>query len=205
MLHPQSPTNATRLPAMLVVSCSSIVKMSQRTWIGCPSSVRALTTGTGAITEEQQARLFLNLYLAAFKQGFAYTFIYMLRDDPNQGYWGLFDTTYTAKTSGTYLHNLTRLLADTGTRTPDKLDYSIANEPATEHDLLLQKSSGTFELVVWDERPLTGSDAVTVNLTTSRATVTVYDPTTGTAASQTLHGVSSVPLSLSDHPLILEL
>jgi hypothetical protein len=31
------------------------------------------------------------------------------------------------------------------------------------HDLLLQKSSGTFELVVWDERPLTqGSDAVTV-------------------------------------------
>jgi hypothetical protein len=53
-----------------------------------------LTTGTGAITEEQQARLFLNLYLAAFKQGFAYTFIYMLRDDPMPGYWGLFDTSY---------------------------------------------------------------------------------------------------------------
>jgi hypothetical protein len=164
-----------------------------------------LTTGTGAITEEQQARLFLNLYLAAFEQGASYTFIYMLRDDPNQGYWGLFDTTYTPKTSGTYLHNLTTILADTGTRTPDKLDYSIAAEPATVHDVLLQKSSGAFELVVWDERPLTGSDDVTVNLTSSRATVTVYDPTTGTAATQTLHGVSSVPLSLTDHPLILEL
>jgi len=57
--------------------------------------------GTGAITEEQQARVFLDLYLSAYKRGFAYTFIYMLRDDPVQGYWGLFDTGYSAKTSGT--------------------------------------------------------------------------------------------------------
>ncbi len=164
-----------------------------------------VTTGTGAITLEQQARLFLNLYLAAFKQGFAYTFVYMLRDDPNQGYWGLFDTSYNPKTSGTYLHNLTTILADTGARTPGKLDYAIAGEPATVHELLLQKSDGTFELVVWDERPLTGSDAITVDLTTPRATVNVYDPTTGTTPGQTLHAVTSVPLTLTDHPVILEL
>jgi hypothetical protein len=164
-----------------------------------------LTTGTGAITLEQQARLFLNLYLAAFKQGFSYTFIYMLRDDPNQGYWGLFDTSYNPKTSGTYLHNLTTILADTGSRAPDKLDYAIAAEPATVHDLLLQKSDGTFELVVWDERPLTGSDAVTVDLTKPRATVKVYDPTSGTSAGQTLHGVTSVPLTLTDHPVVIEI
>jgi hypothetical protein len=164
-----------------------------------------LTTGTGAITLEQQARLFLNLYLAAFKQGFSYTFIYMLRDDPNQGYWGLFDTSYNPKTSGTYLHNLTTILADTATSTPGKLDYAIANEPATVHDLLLQKGDGTFELVVWDEHPLTGSDAITVDLRMSRATVKVYDPTTGTSAGQTLHGVTSVPLTLSDHPVVIEI
>jgi hypothetical protein len=46
-----------------------------------------VTSGAGAITEEQQARLFLNLYLAAYKRGLAYTFVYMLRDDPNQGHW----------------------------------------------------------------------------------------------------------------------
>jgi hypothetical protein len=165
-----------------------------------------LTTGTGAITEEQQGRLFMNLYLSAFKQGFTYTFIYMLRDDPVQGYWGLFDTSYQPKTSGTYLHNLTTILADTATMTaPGKLDYSIAAEPTTVHDLLAQKSDGTFELVVWDERPSGGSDAITVDLTTPRATVKVYDPTTGTAPGQTLHGVSSVALTLSDHPMILEL
>jgi hypothetical protein len=164
-----------------------------------------LTTGTGAITEEQQARIFLNLYLSAFKQGFAYTFIYMLRDDPNQGYWGLFDTSYNPKTSGTYLHNLTTILADTGARAPGKLDYSIAAEPATVHDLLLQRSDGTFALVVWDEKPSGGSDLVTVDLGSSRATVAVFDPTTGTSPGQTLHDVSSVPLTLSDHPEILEL
>lgn len=164
-----------------------------------------LTSGTGAITEEQQGRVFLNLYLSAFKQGFSYTFIYMLRDDPNQGYWGLFDTSYNPKTSGTYLHNLTTLLADTRSRAPGKLDYVIAGEPATVHDLLLQKSDGTFALAVWDEKPTGGSDAITVDLGVARATVTVYDPTTGTSPSQTLHAVRSVPLTLTDHPVVLTL
>ena len=86
-----------------------------------------LTTGTGAITEEQQGRLFLDLYLAAFKRGFSYTFVYMLRDDPNQGYWGLFETSYAPKTSGTYLHALTTILADTAASAPGKLDYTIAS------------------------------------------------------------------------------
>ncbi|MGO9837721.1 MAG: glycosyl hydrolase [Polyangiaceae bacterium] len=164
-----------------------------------------LTMGTGAITEEQQARVFLDLYLSAFKRGFSYTFIYMLRDDPVQGYWGLFDTGYNAKTSGTYVHNLTTILADTGARTPGKLNYSIASEPATVHDLLLQKSDGTFDLLVWDERLAGGMDSVTVDLGTSRATVTIYDPTTGTAPTQTMSDVSSVPLMLTDHPVVLTL
>jgi hypothetical protein len=164
-----------------------------------------LTSGTGAITEEQQGRIFLNLFFSAFKQGFAYTFIYMLRDDEVQGYWGLFDTSYNPKKSGTYLHNLTTILADTGSRAPGKLDYAIAAEPATVHDLLLQRSDGTFALVVWDERPSGGSDAVTVDLGISRAVVTVYDPTTGTSPGQTLHDVNAVPLTLSDHPVVIEL
>lgn len=164
-----------------------------------------LTTGNGAITEEQQGRVFLNLYLSAYKQGFSYTFIYMLRDDPGQGYWGLFDTSYTAKKSGLYLHNLTTVLADTASAPAGKLDYSIASEPATVHDLLLQKSNGTFELVVWDERFSGGSDSVTVNLGKSRATVKVYDPTTGTAPTRTLTDAAAVDLSLGDHPVVIEI
>ena len=49
MLLPQSPTNATRLPAMDAPSASSTVKTSHSTCTGCPSSDSALTTGTLAV------------------------------------------------------------------------------------------------------------------------------------------------------------
>ena len=35
---------------------------------------------------------------------------------------------------------------------PGQLSYSLPEQPATVHDLLLQKSDGTFQLVVWGER-----------------------------------------------------
>jgi hypothetical protein len=164
-----------------------------------------VTSGTGAITEEQQARVFLDLYLSAFKQGFSYTFIYMLRDDPNQGYWGLFDTSYMPKTSGTYMHNLTTILAGSGTKTPGKLDYSIVSEPPTVHDLLLQKGDGTFALILWDERFGGGSDMVQVNLGKSREEIQVYDPTMGTVPIATARGASFDTLTLTDHPVIIGL
>jgi hypothetical protein len=177
-------------------------------------TVPRVTTETGwttsgdptSLTEEQQARVFLDLYLTAFARGWAYTFIYMMRDDASQGYWGLFNIDYTPKTSGTYVHNLTTILADTAvTSSPGHLNYSISNEPATVHDLLLQKSDRTFELAVWDEHfsSATG-DSVAVSLGRSYATVNVYDPTTGTAPVQTLTNVDTVTLMLTDHPVIIE-
>ncbi len=165
-----------------------------------------VTAGMNAITQEQQGRLFLDLYLSAFKRGFSYTFVYMLRDDPNQGSWGLFDPSYNPKPSGTYLHNLTAILADPATvANPGKLEYSIAMEPATVHDLLLEKSSGLFDLVLWDERPVGGTDEVAVDLSVARSLVKVYDPTVGTSASQTLVGARSVSVNLTDHPIVIEL
>ncbi|MFA7345158.1 MAG: DUF4082 domain-containing protein, partial [Terrimicrobiaceae bacterium] len=155
------------------------------------------------ITEVQQGKLFLNVYLAAYKRGWSATFIYMLHDDSVQGYWGLYHTDWTAKPSATYLHNLTTILADTAAITPGSLNYSIPSQPATVHDLLIQKSDGKFMLAVWNEKA-SGSDSVTVNLGATFATVKVYDPTVGTAVQQTLSNVSSVPLTLSDHPVIIE-
>jgi len=163
------------------------------------------TSGSGSITEEQQGRLFLNLYLSGFKHDWAYTFIYMLHDDPIQGYWGLVDPSYQPKLSGLYLHNLTTILTDTGGGTLGRLDYTIPDQPPTVHDLLLQKSNGTFELVVWDERAPGGTDVFTVNLGSTFTSVRVYDPTVGTSAVNTLSHVSSVSLTLSDHPNIIEI
>jgi len=163
-----------------------------------------VTQGKDSITEDQQDKVFLNLYLAAFKRGWSHTFIYMLRDDPGQGYWGLFHTDYSPKRSATFLHNLTAILADKISSTPQSFSYSISDKPATVHDLLLQKSNGAFELAVWSEKA-SGSNNITVNLGGNFATMHIYDPTVGASATQTLTSVASVPLTLSDHPVIIEI
>ena len=164
-----------------------------------------VTQGTDAITQDQQGKLFMNLYLDAFKEGWSDTFIYMLHDSSSQGYWGLVNTDYSDKLSATYMHNMTTILADTSSAfTPGSVNYSIPNEPSTVHDMLIEKSNGTYELAVWDEEA-TGSDTVTVNLGATYGTVNLYDPTVGTSPTQTLTNASSVTLTLSDHPMIIEL
>ena len=157
-----------------------------------------------AISEEEQGKLFVNLYLDAFQRGWTYTFIYMLHDSPSQGAWGFVHSDYSHKASATYLHNLTTILADQSSNfTPRKLNYSILDKPTTVHDLLFEKSDGTLELAIWGERAK-GSDDVTVKLG-AQASVKVYDPTLGIAPIRAFANVSSVPLTLGDHALIIEI
>jgi len=158
-----------------------------------------------AISEEEQGKLFVNLFLDAFKRGWSYTFIYMLHDSRSQGAWGLVRDDYSPKAAATYLHNLTAILADGSSDfTPGKLNYSIADRTTTVHDLLIEKSNGTLELVVWGERAK-GSDDVTIKLEAAQASIKIYDPTVGATPIRTLANVSSVPLTLSDHALIVEI
>ena len=163
----------------------------------------------GPITERVQASLYLNVFLAQFKRGWSHTCIYLLRDRTDEAgnqTFGFYRPDYSPRLAATWLHNLTTILADDGSaRPPGTLDYSIPNPPATVHDLLLRKSGGAFDLVVWGERFAGGSDNVTVNLGTTYATVRVYDPTTGTSPTQTLTDVRSISLTLSDHPVIIEM
>jgi hypothetical protein len=164
-----------------------------------------VTGGRKGLTLEQQGRLYLNLYLAQFKQGYKYTFIYMLRDaaGSDAGY-GIITADYQPKTSATYLHNLTTILSGKETDKPGDLTYAIADCPATVHDLLLQKSDGTFDLVVWDERA-SGSDSISVNLGSEHPAATLYDPTVGSTPTQVLSNVHSIALKLSDHPVVVEI
>ncbi len=164
------------------------------------------TTGTGSITQAEQANIFLDVYLSQFKRGWTATFIYEMRDGEGGDTTGegIYTSSSTPKTSATDIHNLTTILQDTVSGTPGTMNYTIPSEPSTVHDLLLQKSNGTFYLVVWDEKfSTTGNDNVTVDLGATATTVQEYDPTVGTAVQTTLSGVNSVALTLKDHPIIL--
>jgi hypothetical protein len=101
-----------------------------------------------------------------------------------------------------YLRRFTTFLADNSSAfTPDAVAYSLPNNAATTHALLMQKSTGPFELAVWGELA-TGSISQTVNLGATYPAVKVYDPVMDTVAN--FSGVSSVNLVLTDHPVIIE-
>jgi hypothetical protein len=160
----------------------------------------------GPVTEEIHARNLLTMYLDQFKRGWSHTAVYLLRDRVdeagNQSF-GFFKPDYTPRKAALYLHNLTTILADGGSPAkPGRLNYSIAEQPATVHEQLLQKSDGTFELVIWGER-LKGTDEVTLELGGSYPAVKIYDPTMGTEPIQTPGDVDSLKLTLSDHPLVI--
>jgi hypothetical protein len=165
------------------------------------------TTIGGPVTEAIQGINILTTYLDQFRRGWAYTSVYLLRDRTdeagNQSF-GLFDREYKPRKAAVYLHNLTTILADQGTVSkPTTLDYAIANQPPTMHDLLLQKADGSLWLVVWNER-VEGSDTVKVALGGTFEGVRLYDPTVGSTAVKTVPGkVDAVELTLSDHPVVV--
>lgn len=176
-------------------------------------SLPRVTTETGctiggAITEEIHALNLLSMYLDQFKRGWSFTAVYLLRDRVDEGgnqRFGFYNPDYTPRKAALYLHNFTTILADWGSiPNPGRLAYGIPDQPPTVHDLLLQKSNGLFELVVWDER-IQGADELKVNLNGKKASVQIYDPTKGVAPVQVLANVDTVPLVLSDHPVVLEI
>lgn len=227
MTHPSWPglhDNQTWIAADPTSACrvDGLYGNYGRTWLkGYPGyserellTLPRVTTETGVtiegvFTERVQALLYLSVYLAQFRRGWRHTSIYLLRDRVDEAgnqTFGFFRPDYSPRLSAIYLHNLTTILADEKpVRKPATLPYSIPEQPETVHDLLLQKSSGVLELVIWDERFTGGQDEVVVNLGETFRVVRIYDPTQGTTPVKIISRVNRVQLTLSDHPLILEL
>jgi hypothetical protein len=175
-----------------------------------------VTTETGCtidgnVTEDIQADNLTTMYLDQFKRGWSYTCPYLLRDrtdeSGNQSF-GFFKVDYTPRKAATYLHNLTTVLADAGSdlvkhRPETHFNYAIANPPATLHDLLLEKSDGTFEVIVWNER-VKGSNDVTITFD-QPTTFKQYDIAAGVTPTDTQTAAKSVTLKMNDHVMVLEI
>jgi hypothetical protein len=158
-----------------------------------------------AISEEQQASLYLDVYLSSFKQGFAYTFLYKLRDDPKQGYTGIFHYSWQPKPAARALHSFTSLLGDTRERVPGRLDYTLEGGGGNVHDLLLQKSDGRFVLIVWGERFDGQRELVRVRFGREQPLARVFDPLIGEEPTSAHKATKQLALTLTDHPLLVEL
>jgi hypothetical protein len=168
-----------------------------------------VTTETGhdwpksKLTDSQKGILAIHCFLDGYKRGFSYTIYYQMKD-VNEGQ-GLYTSDGNPKTGATYIHNFTTILADNSSSfKPGSINYTIPNQPGIVHDMLMQKSNGKFELIVWRES-VNDSDEVTVNLGKSYRSVKIFDPTIGITASQSLRKVKTFKLTMSDHPMIVEI
>lgn len=171
------------------------------------------------VTEEYQGLTYLSCYLAQFKRGWKYTAMYILRDRTDEGgnqTFGFYSGDYKPRLAAHYLHNMTTILDDDRSiENPGTLAYTISPLPETTHDLLLQKNDGTMMLVIWSEKYARGSqpDEVTVTFGETMKKINVYnpaqyetnDPQIGERPVQTYENVSSIPLSMLDHPYIIEI
>jgi hypothetical protein len=165
---------------------------------------------TRQITEEMQGLMYLSCYLAQFKRGWAHTAMYIMRDRQDEGedqQYGFYDRDYNPRLSAHYLHNMTTILADNQSITnPGQLQYEVTGTRLeTVHDLLLQEHNGTMVLVVWGERFKGGTDPVTVNFGETFEVVDIYNPVAGADPIETLNGVNSINLEVTNHPYIIKL
>jgi len=177
------------------------------------------------VNQNVQAINTLNGLFDAFKDGVPYTYIYELNAETanpslsslEDGF-GLFSASGAATPAAVALHDLTTILADPGTSAQNfatgSMDYKLTGLPSTGNSLLLEKSDGTFDIVVWNEASdwndqtksaiIATPTSVTVSLGASFQSVQVYDPLSGSTPITTLSNVSSVQLSLGDDPLIIQ-
>lgn len=177
------------------------------------------------VNETVQAKSILNTLVDAYKAGVSMTYLYELFDRDSsaantnpEANFGLFNSDGTPKLAATAIHNLTTILSDDGKGglpPTDPLNYTLSNMPATGNSMVLGKSNGAYELVVWAE-PKLWNDAtdtelsnpvqtVTVNLGAVHHTVKVYDTLTGTTAIASYTDVSTITIPVSDHPVIIEI
>lgn len=179
--------------------------------------------GWEGVDQATQAKLTLNLLADATKLGVSQTYLYQLKDYRDTGvaspdnHLGLFDTAMNPKPVATAIHNLTAILADTGSAATSfsthALDFTLSGLPASGNSLVLEKSNGLHDIMVWAEPDIwnqASHSEIAVKATpttmnfTSAVDVKVYDPLVSDAPVATYAHVSQVTLSLTDHPLVVE-
>lgn len=180
--------------------------------------------GWGGVDEVTQAKLLLNLLCDSAKLGLEKVFIYQLLDaysDPSMSdpekHFGLFDINYKPKAAATAIHNLTTILKDGAETNPalQPLNYTLSGLTSNGGELIVQESSAVTNLVLWREpdiwdeaakKPISAAaDQVTLSLQDTYASVVVYDPMVGASPVATYQNVSTIKLSVVDHPLVVEL
>jgi len=182
--------------------------------------------GWEGVNAATQAKHTLNMIMDAAKLGVSATYLYDLVDDGSDpigsigaDHFGLFTLSGQAKPSAAAIHNLTSILADPGATagsfTTTALNYTIKGLPASGSSLLIEKSSGVYDLVIWAEPAIWNAktnapiaaptDSVVVDFAAPFAQASVFDPLASDSPTRTVTDASAVTIALTDHPMIIQI
>ncbi len=152
-------------------------------------------------SEAAEATYLPRLFLEYYGQGVARTFSYELLDefsDPGheeaESNFGLLRQDLSPKPAFVALRNLISILADPGASfKPGKLDYAISGDQDELHQLLLQKSDGSYYLALWRAESVWDNDRLAAE-TASSGTVKVAFGAGVASAEEYAPNASSQPL-----------
>ena len=131
----------------------------------------------------------------------------------NREDFGLLNDDGSPRLQFTAIKNFISLFKDPGpTFTTATLDYTLNGNLANIQQSIFQKRDGRFYLAIWQSIPSNDNDAarraLTLNLNEKFTRATVYEPTFTMNPVATLNdaaGITTVPLSVSDHITVVEL
>lgn len=169
-----------------------------------------MTAGNVPMSQRAQAKYVLRDYFDAFGNGVEKVFDYQLMDDDTNLY-GITDASARPKLAFYALKNLAALVKDSGGGS-GALDYTVTGAPTSLKQMLLQKSDGSFLLVLWldvdsynlsQRRDIETMLPATINLARP-ATVEVYQPTFSAAAQSSGSG-QSIPVFVGDQITVVRI
>jgi len=161
------------------------------------------------------------LFAEYFNRGIARTYTYELADegtnssDREQDF-GLMHYDLTPKPAYSAMKNLITLIKEPGANfIPGSLNYTLSGSTSGVDHLLMEKSDGTFYLLLWHEisvysttngTDITNPDvSVTINFASAMDQVRLYRPNDSLNALATLTNQTSVNVSIPDYMEVVEI
>ncbi len=166
------------------------------------------------VSETVQGKYIPRMFLENFNSGVFRTFSYEFIDqfpNPNNSEYNYGILRYDGKPKPAYtaMQNLIGILNDTALPfTPGTLDYSLSGNTQNVRTTLLQKSDGSFYMVLWLEVPSTdqvSSQTVNLTLNTAIAQAATYLSNNSAAPIGQYSTPTQLTLTVPDSPLIVKL
>jgi hypothetical protein len=168
------------------------------------------------VSEDVQAKYAPRMFAWFFKIGILKTMFFQMVDGGDGAKWGILRQDLSEKPVYSSIKNFISIVDDRNeTFSPSKLNYRLEGETTNLETLLLQKGNGAFDLLIWQaescwdrQKKIELKNAnrnLILKLPKKVKKAQLYLPLQGASPIQNFSSTDSIPLSVPDHMMIVEL